>query len=636
MAQKTSKNRESKPAPRPSFVANESHEGDDSDREDTDAESSDTELAEVVPEVIEDVTLVDDSDDSSDDSSAISRYDPMQAYLQEVQRHPLLSDEEEQSLATDYFATGNVRAAHRLVTANLRLVVKIAYEYRRAYKNIMDLVARGQCRPDASREEIRSYARREALVVCGVLDSSLYFALHFEQLAHGKNRDHPGAAKTFLQFEQRKAAAFGDGDRPDSRSIGGSPRCRAKEVVEMEIRLGASEASLDAPVAEGDGRSAPRVDFIDAGNQPVDVVLAEAEMTQNLRDKLATFRATLHGKELDIFEKRLASTEEPLTLQELGDHFGFRANACASSKPAFWANCANISVKTSCRTLNPRMTDSGTLYVVATPIGNLEDITERAKRVLALVDAIFAEDTRHTIKLLTHLGIRKPLHALHAHSGEETLHHACERLKNGAIFALVSDAGTPLVSDPGAELVRKALDLGVSVVAVPGPSAILCALVASGFGGQGFRFFGFLPRGGHARSAIVVSIAETPEPVVLYESPQRTAATLAEFAQLAPDRPAAVCREMTKIHEQTIRGTIATLAQTLESAEIRGEVTIVLGPKPAIADTVDDSNALAEFIVNALDQGCSVRDLADIAAAKFGRKKSDVYAMVVAQKSKPH
>jgi RNA polymerase sigma-32 factor len=128
--------------------------------------------------------------------------------------------------------------------------------------------------------------------------------------------------KLFFNLNKEKQRLLAMGIDPTPEVLADRLAVEQKEVVEMEIRLGASEASLDAPVAEGDGRSAPRVDFIDAGNQPVDVVLAEAEMTQNLRDKLATFRATLHGKELDIFEKRLASTEEPLTLQELGDHFG--------------------------------------------------------------------------------------------------------------------------------------------------------------------------------------------------------------------------------------------------------------------------------------------------------------------------
>jgi 16S rRNA (cytidine1402-2'-O)-methyltransferase len=254
---------------------------------------------------------------------------------------------------------------------------------------------------------------------------------------------------------------------------------------------------------------------------------------------------------------------------------------------------------------------------------------------LGLVDAIYAEDTRHTLKLLAHLGIRKPLRAMHAHSAEDAIADACEKLAKGATFALVSDAGTPLVSDPGAELVRKALDSGVTVVAVPGPSAILCALVASGFGGQGFRFFGFVPRAGHARSQALLAMADTPEPVVFYESPQRTAETLAELAQIAPERSAAICRELTKIHEQVVRGPLSALATAHANAEIRGEVTIVLGPKPASRDTADDAGELANFIAKSLQQGLSVRDVAEIGAAKFGRKKSDIYALVVAERAKP-
>lgn len=275
----------------------------------------------------------------------------------------------------------------------------------------------------------------------------------------------------------------------------------------------------------------------------------------------------------------------------------------------------------------------GTLYVVATPIGNLDDLTVRASRVLAEVDAVLAEDTRRTRQLLTHLGLQKPLRRFDAHAEAGSVERIAKELAEGANLALVSDAGTPVISDPGAELVRAAVEAGANVIAVPGASAVLTALVASGLAGGGFRFFGFLPRSGTERLDALARIVETPEPVVFYEAGNRTGATLAELSARAPERRAAVARELTKLHEEFARGTLTELAARYADDDARGEVTIVLGAAPAREETIDD-RAIDERIDRELVSGRSAKDTADIVAAWTGLPRREVYARVTARKSR--
>jgi len=280
------------------------------------------------------------------------------------------------------------------------------------------------------------------------------------------------------------------------------------------------------------------------------------------------------------------------------------------------------------------VTREGKLYVVATPIGNLGDITSRAVETLRTADRIAAEDTRQTRKLLSHLGIAgKPLEALHAHSSARDVERLVERLANGESIALVSDAGTPVVSDPGDTLVRAAIAAGVSVVPVPGASAVLAALVASGLAdGHGFRFIGFLPREGTARRDAIATACATAEPTILYESPERTRATLTELAEATPERPACVARELTKLHEELVRGTIQELAAR---EEWRGEVVIVLGPySPSRrAETVDDT-AIDARIDRELGAGAHAKTIAERIAAWSGRSKREIYERVVARKQR--
>jgi 16S rRNA (cytidine1402-2'-O)-methyltransferase len=278
---------------------------------------------------------------------------------------------------------------------------------------------------------------------------------------------------------------------------------------------------------------------------------------------------------------------------------------------------------------------AGTLYVVATPIGNLGDITLRAIEVLKGADRIAAEDTRRTRQLLSHLGItKKPLDALHEHSSDKDVARAVERLLGGESIALVTDAGTPVVSDPGDAVVKGALEVGVRVVPVPGASAVLAALVASGLAtGSGFRFVGFLPREGTARREAIAQVASTADPVILFESPERARATLVELADAHPDRHACVARELTKLHEELVRGTLVELAG--RETPWRGEIAIVLGAwSPAAhAATVGD-DALDARIDQELGAGARAKSVAERLAAWSGRPKREVYERVLRRKER--
>jgi len=281
---------------------------------------------------------------------------------------------------------------------------------------------------------------------------------------------------------------------------------------------------------------------------------------------------------------------------------------------------------------------TGTLYVVATPIGNLEDITLRALRVLREVDAVLAEDTRHTRRLCERHGLGTPLRAFHAHSSPQTLARIVAELVGGARLALVSDAGTPLVSDPGAALVAAAAARGVRVEALPGASAPLTALAVAGLRADGFRFVGFLPRSGGRRTRALERLARDPLTSVLFEAPGRVGDTLRDLARIAGEtRRAAVCRELTKAFEEIARGTLAELVSRFPDGA-RGEVTIVvegLGNDAADTDdAIDDPDALVR---EALAAGASVRDaarrLAD--AARIGKREAYQRALAIAAGDEP-
>jgi 16S rRNA (cytidine1402-2'-O)-methyltransferase len=275
---------------------------------------------------------------------------------------------------------------------------------------------------------------------------------------------------------------------------------------------------------------------------------------------------------------------------------------------------------------------AGTLYVVATPIGNLGDITVRAIETLRAVDRVIAEDTRRTRGLLSHFGISgKYVDRLDANAEAHDIARAVTHLEAGESIALCTDAGTPIVSDPGTALVRAAIAAGATVVPIPGASAVLAAIALSGLVTGGFRFLGFLARSGPERREELNRIVETPESVVIFESPQRTAETLIELAQAMPDRDVVVARELTKLHEEAVRGTLAELAAA-EKREWLGEVTIVLGPAKARVGPGMSDEAIDARIDEELAKGRRAKDVSEAIAIESGRPKREIYGRVVARR----
>lgn len=272
----------------------------------------------------------------------------------------------------------------------------------------------------------------------------------------------------------------------------------------------------------------------------------------------------------------------------------------------------------------------GTLYVVSTPIGNLEDITHRAIRVLGEVRVIACEDTRHTRHLLDHFGIRTPTISYHEHNEQARAAELIERLLAGDDVALVSDAGTPLVSDPGFRVVRGAVEAGVRVVPVPGASAILSGLAASGLPTDAFYFGGFLPAKAGQRRRTLESVAKLECTIVFYEAPHRVLESLAEIREVLGDREIAVSRELTKLHEETLRGVVSEVqAELAERPAIKGEITLVIARAPeAPADERPLEDAVAELVA----AGAAPMDAVKQVARARGLGKREVYAAWDARK----
>jgi 16S rRNA (cytidine1402-2'-O)-methyltransferase len=270
------------------------------------------------------------------------------------------------------------------------------------------------------------------------------------------------------------------------------------------------------------------------------------------------------------------------------------------------------------------------LYLVATPIGNLEDITRRAERVLAAADLVVCEDRRVTSRLLRHLGLKRPLGLYHEHNAERARPGLLARLRAGQSLALVSDAGTPAISDPGHKLVREAVALGLAVHPIPGPSAPVAALVASGLPTDRFLFQGFLPPRPAGRRRVLAELAAIPATLVLFESPRRLAGTLADGASiLGAARRAVVARELTKLHEELRRGTLADLAAVYAAGEPpRGEIVVVVAP-PEAAPTVQDDATVDDLLREALRSG-KPRAAAGVVAAATGRTANELYRRAVA------
>lgn len=277
---------------------------------------------------------------------------------------------------------------------------------------------------------------------------------------------------------------------------------------------------------------------------------------------------------------------------------------------------------------------SGRLSVVSTPIGNLRDITLRALDTLREAELILAEDTRHSRKLCAHHGIDTPMRAYHAHSSPAATERALQTLAGGAHVALVTDAGTPLVSDPGDSLVCRAQDAGIRVEVLPGPSAVTAAIAVAGVRFDAFRFVGFLPRRGSKRRDAIGQIAERAEASVLFEAPRRLAGTLADLAEVVDDsRTVAVCRELTKLHEEVARGSARALAERFADGTL-GELVIVVGGNRQPAATTAPET-LDEAISAALASGESARDAARRLSELLRLPKRDVYARIQALRQAP-
>mgnify|MGYP005848286085 CR=1 FL=1 len=266
----------------------------------------------------------------------------------------------------------------------------------------------------------------------------------------------------------------------------------------------------------------------------------------------------------------------------------------------------------------------GTLYVCATPIGNMSDITLRALEVLRSVDLIAAEDARVTLKLLNHYGIKKPLVSYHQHSPQSRLDWLLQQLKSGKNVALVCNAGTPGVSDPGVPLVRRALQEKIPVVAVPGASAVIAALSVSGMDAQRFVFLGFLPSERKERRELLETVKFLPFTLVVYEAPHRLKKSLKDMLEILGDRQVVLCRELTKLHEEVTLTTLSALTDRYERETPLGEFTIVIeGAKQALSGT--DWAKIDEMLKALLKEGRSVSSAAKEAAQKFGVPRSTLY-----------
>ena len=283
----------------------------------------------------------------------------------------------------------------------------------------------------------------------------------------------------------------------------------------------------------------------------------------------------------------------------------------------------------------------GTLYIVATPIGNLEDITQRALRVLGEVDVVACEDTRRTRVLLNHFGIKTKTISYHEHNERERAEQICKMLLSGKNVALVSDAGTPLINDPGFRLTNAAIELNLPVVPIPGPTAFVNALVASGLPSEQLFFAGFLPARANARRAKLEDLIAIPATLVFYEAPHRIAATLEDALDVLGNRPAAVARELTKIHEEIARGSLRELSQRVSTGSLaaRGEMVLVIsGAQVEEASTTGEiepaSQRLIERVSELEREGLEEKAALKKAARELGLKRAAAYRLLVAQKNR--
>jgi 16S rRNA (cytidine1402-2'-O)-methyltransferase len=281
----------------------------------------------------------------------------------------------------------------------------------------------------------------------------------------------------------------------------------------------------------------------------------------------------------------------------------------------------------------------GCLYLVGTPIGNLEDITLRALRILKEADQIACEDTRHTQKLLTHYDIHKPLVSYHEHNELTRAPELVLAMEQGAKIAVVSDAGMPLVSDPGHRLVTLCLRHRIPVVPIPGPSALLAALSASGLPNEEFLFVGFLPARSGERRRALERLRIEDRTMIFYEAPHRVAECVADAREVLGNRSACIAREVTKLHEEFLRGRLSQLAESLAERPARGEITLVVGPpEPTIsAGQADSSQSLSDRVEELIRQAkLDRKEALKLAAKERGLTRRAAYEQLVDSKSKPN
>ena len=282
----------------------------------------------------------------------------------------------------------------------------------------------------------------------------------------------------------------------------------------------------------------------------------------------------------------------------------------------------------------------GTLYIVSTPIGNLEDITQRALRVLGEVDLIACEDTRHTRKLLNHFAIDTRTISYHEHNERERAAELGELLEAGKDIALVSDAGTPLVSDPGFRLTSLAAEKGIRVVPVPGATAFVAGLSGSGLASDQIFYGGFLPARSNARRVKLEELREVPGTLVFYEAPHRIAAALRDAREVLGNRPAVVARELTKVHEEFLRGNLAELVEAFDgNKNARGEMVLLIGGPQSSAsgdreEQLSTSSELAQLVSRFESEGTEAKAALKKAARELGLKRDEAYRLWEAQKKR--
>jgi len=292
-----------------------------------------------------------------------------------------------------------------------------------------------------------------------------------------------------------------------------------------------------------------------------------------------------------------------------------------------------------------RRTMNGTLYIVATPIGNLEDITQRALRVLREADLVACEDTRRTRVLLNHFGIKTRTISYHEHNERERAEEICKLLASGKNVALVSDAGTPLINDPGFRVANAAIEQDLRVVPIPGPTAFVSGLVASGLPSDEFYFAGFLPARANARRARLEELSAIPATLIFYEAPHRISATLKDALDTLGNRQAAVARELTKLHEEIARGSLSTLTERFGSdSRARGEMVLIISGAAASdshfkatessGEIQPLSQCLAGRVSELESEGLDAKAALKKAARELGMKRAEAYRLIVAQKNR--